>query len=455
MRILITSQPGAGHIGPLIPIAKAFISTGHQVVIASGASYRNFVEKEGLGFIAAGLDFDEGRPAETLPEMLDVPDEKKARWLLDTIFMDKAPKAMLPILLDIVDQFDLVIHDNYEYAGALAAEKMGVPYICCNMSFLMRRDGVKVAIGKSLNMLRKHVGLPTDKGCEAIGRHMDMRLMPISFSFMNALTGLSYKKLLVKNILKGRQISQSIKMLIISSILSWVKYRHHENLHSPQPNEIFINVWRQNNEPTSIPDWLRLMPKNRKTIYVSLGTVFNTIYPEVYDKVFSAAKNMNVNLIMVLGKEADLTRYGPLPSNVYVKDYVDQELLMPFVDLCIIHGGFSTTMKGLNSGIPQLILPLSGDQPAIYSIANTLGAAVDLPFDILKMDAEGAFGIDVKALTAGHLKDLINEGLGNPKLKACASNIKEAMDHMDGEAEAVARIVRKFSGDITEEALAA
>ena len=448
MKILFTSQPGVGHIAPLIPMAKAFLRAGHSVAVASGASYREFVESEGVTFIPAGLDFDEARPAETLPDILSVPHEHRARWLLDSIFMDRAPKAMLPTLLSIVGKFDLVIHDNYEYAGALAAEKLNVPYMCCNMSFLMRRDGVKVAIGKSLQSLRAYAGLPEDKNCDAVGRHMDIRLMPIDFSFMNALTGSSYKKLLLKNILKRRQVPQSLKMTMISCILSWIKYRHNEELSNPQSNEIFINVWRKNTEPTGIPDWLRTMPRNRKTVYVSLGTVFNTIYPEVYDRVFSAAKDMNINLIMVLGKDVDLTRYGSLPSNVYIKDYVDQQLLMPFVDLCVVHGGFSTTMKGLNSGIPQLILPLSGDQPAIYSIANTLGVAVDLPFEILKMDAEGAFGLDVKALTSKNIKELIIDGLGRSELKVCAARIKDVMSHMDNESAAVEKIVARFGGDV-------
>ena len=148
---------------------------------------------------------------------------------------------------------------------------------------------------------------------------------------------------------------------------------------------------------------------------------------------------------MVLGKETDLNRYGELPDNVYIKDYVDQQMLMPFVDLCVVHGGFSTTMKGLNSGIPQLILPLSGDQPAIYSIANTLGVAVDLPYEILKMDAEGAFGIDVKALSAKHLGCLIEDGLTNSNLIESTRHIKNSMGAMPDQYSVVDSIVKRFS----------
>lgn len=445
MKVLMTSQPGQGHIGPLIPIAKELIARGCEVTIASGKSYREFVENQGVKFFAAGLDFDEARPAETLPEMLTIPRKKQARWLLDTIFMGRAPRAMLPALLKIVSDYDLVIHDNYEYAGALAAEKMNVPYVCCNMSYLMRRDAVKAAIGPSISALRAEVGLPVDKTFSAIGRYLDLRLMPIDFSFLNALTSNNYHRLLLKSVMKGKQVGLALKMLLLGSLLKLIKWKYHEQIFSPQENEFFVNIWREKPEVHLIPDWLKTMPRDRKTVYVCLGTVFNRLYPQVFDLVLEAARGMNINLIMTVGRGVDLTRFGQQPSNVYIKDYVDQKILMPFTDLCVVHGGFSTTMKGMNWGIPQLILPLSGDQPAIYGIANTLGVAVDLPFDVLSMDAEGAFGLNVDALNKDNMRALLETGLNSQFLQDNARAMKAKMDAMPSERDAVDALLDRFN----------
>lgn len=444
MKVLMTSQPGIGHIGPMIPIAKALIARGCEVTIVSGRSYQEFVECRGIKFIAAGLDFDEAKPAETLPDMLQVPRKKQARWLLNTIFMDRAPRAMLPTLLNIVTDYDLVIHDNYEYAGPLSAEKMNVPYVCCNMSYLMRRDAVKVAIGESINSLRAEIGLPIDKSFSAIGRYLDLRLMPIDFSFLNALTGKNYKSMLLKSLVKGKQVGLAIKMLAISSLLKLIKWRYHKEISAPQANELFVNIWREKPDLALVPEWIKTMPHDRKTVFVCLGTVFNRLYPSIFDTVLEAARGMNINLVLAVGRGVDLSRYEPQPPNVYIKDFVDQKALMPFTDLCIVHGGFSTTMKGLNWGIPQLILPLSGDQPAIYSIANTLGVAVDLPFELIEMDAEGAFGLNVEALNVNMMRKLLEEGLNSLSLQENARLMKTKMDGMPSEFDAADALLRRF-----------
>lgn len=454
MKVLMTSQPGLGHIGPMIPIAKELIARDCEVTFVSGSSYREFVESHGIKFIAAGLDFDEARPAETLPEMLDVPRKKQARWLLDTIFMNRAPRALLPSLLKIVADYDLVIHDNYEYAGALAAEKMNIPYVCCNMSYLMRPSAVKVAFGSLITALRAEAGLPVDKSFSSVGRYLDLRLMPINFSFLNALTGTNYQRLLVKSLMHGKQMKLALRMLLRSFFLKWIKWRNHEKIVNPQENEFFVNVWREKPDLHLIPDWLKTMPRDRKTVYVCLGTVFNRLYPQVFDIVLEAARGMNINLIMTVGRGVDLNKYGQQPPNVYIKDYVDQKLLMPFTDLCVVHGGFSTTMKGMNWGIPQLILPLSGDQPAICSIANTLGVAVDLPFELVSMDAEGAFGLNVDALNKDNMRALLEIGLNSQSLQKNAHAMKIKMDEMPSEREAVDVLLRQFKREYPHKAVA-
>ena len=37
MRILMTSNTGAGHIGPMVPFAHAFLRAGHDVLLAAPA----------------------------------------------------------------------------------------------------------------------------------------------------------------------------------------------------------------------------------------------------------------------------------------------------------------------------------------------------------------------------------------------------------------------------------
>ena len=449
MKVLMTTQPGIGHIGPMLPIARELANRGVEVTVATAPSYAEFVRSQGLHFIAAGLDYDEGKPAETLPEILAVPQEKQARWLMDKLFFDRAPRAMMPDLLPIVANYDLVIHNNYEFAGALAAEKMGVPYVGCNLSYLMRKEVAKTIVGKALQTLRKDFGLPKDKNCDAVGRYLDLRTMPMDFNFLNALTDRHYRSMLFKSWRAGRQRGKALQMILLSAVLKWVKWIERNNM-KPQANEIFVNVWHNTFAKTPAPHWLSSMPKDRPTVYVSLGTVFNRFYPKVFTTILEAVRDMNINLIMTVGKGVDIASFGPQPPHVYIKNYVDQNSIMPFVDLCVIHGGYSTTMLGLNNGIPQVILPLSGDQPIIASIVNSLGAGVNLPFELVKLDAEGALGFNPDALTKAQVKELIMAGLANPQLRQNAMQLQKVMADMASVPEAVDQLLARFGQPLAD-----
>jgi len=39
MRVLVTTQPGSGHLNPLVPLAWALRDAGHEVKVACSASF--------------------------------------------------------------------------------------------------------------------------------------------------------------------------------------------------------------------------------------------------------------------------------------------------------------------------------------------------------------------------------------------------------------------------------
>jgi UDP:flavonoid glycosyltransferase YjiC (YdhE family) len=57
MRVLFTVQPAAGHLHPLVPVARALTDAGHDVAVCSAASFRPVVEALGLTHRPAGLDW--------------------------------------------------------------------------------------------------------------------------------------------------------------------------------------------------------------------------------------------------------------------------------------------------------------------------------------------------------------------------------------------------------------
>lgn len=74
-----------------------------------------------------------------------------------------------------------------------------------------------------------------------------------------------------------------------------------------------------------------------------------------------------------------LTRFGEqipanLPQNVRHFEYVPFSELLPRAAAIVHHGGIGTTAQALRAGIPQLIMPMSHDQPDNAARVRRLGA---------------------------------------------------------------------------------
>jgi UDP:flavonoid glycosyltransferase YjiC (YdhE family) len=56
MRVLVTVQPGVGHLHPVAPLARALMAAGHEVRVGCAASFIPTVEAAGLRGVPAGRD---------------------------------------------------------------------------------------------------------------------------------------------------------------------------------------------------------------------------------------------------------------------------------------------------------------------------------------------------------------------------------------------------------------
>ncbi|TVP66933.1 MAG: hypothetical protein EA340_11145 [Nitriliruptor sp.] len=68
--MLITLQPGDGHLPPMLPLSRALRAAGHEVVVATSPTFVSRVEAAGEPAIGAGLGWllskGPAQPAEPL-----------------------------------------------------------------------------------------------------------------------------------------------------------------------------------------------------------------------------------------------------------------------------------------------------------------------------------------------------------------------------------------------------
>jgi UDP:flavonoid glycosyltransferase YjiC (YdhE family) len=98
MRILMTTKDGAGHLGPLIPFARAFQRAGADVLIAAPRSAAAMVRAEGLPLWAFDDPPADERDA-ILASMLDKSAEASAARVVGDIFARIDARAAFPGVL--------------------------------------------------------------------------------------------------------------------------------------------------------------------------------------------------------------------------------------------------------------------------------------------------------------------------------------------------------------------
>ena len=58
-RVMFSCTAGIGHFRPLVPLARAFVDAGHDVVFATAGSFAGNAEAAGFSMLAAGMNDEE------------------------------------------------------------------------------------------------------------------------------------------------------------------------------------------------------------------------------------------------------------------------------------------------------------------------------------------------------------------------------------------------------------
>src|SRR3954471_14557763 len=118
MRLLFATTRGAGHVGPLIPFARAARDAGHDVLFAGPGSATALVRRAGLPFAAVGEPPSERVTAAwapvwsraTAPGMVHV---------VQQLFVRLHAGAALPGMVAHVDRWrpDAVVRETLEFSS--------------------------------------------------------------------------------------------------------------------------------------------------------------------------------------------------------------------------------------------------------------------------------------------------------------------------------------------------
>ncbi|MBB5857504.1 glycosyltransferase [Amycolatopsis umgeniensis] len=336
MRILITTPPGLAHLFPLVPLAHAAQTAGHEVLVANGGSSVDAAVRAGLAAVDVTPDRDVEAPYEQLAEAAKdltlSPPELMTQ--VGTRF-GQISELMLDGIVRAARRWraDAVLYPPALPAGLLAARIVGIPAIL--HGFGLRRPTLEPA-------MRWLSEAAAEWGVQELPRDPDLEVN-ISPSVVQAASA----------------TPDSVRT-------------------APPTGETLDMRYCPNNGGAKLPWWL-FEDRPRPRVAVTLGSLSSTAGEgELLAAVVRGAEKLDVELVLT-PVPADLAALPkPLPDYVRRVDWLPVSTLLRGCDAIVHHGGMGTTFVAFAAGVPQLIVPHLGDQPYNARVVEQCGAGTSL-----------------------------------------------------------------------------
>ncbi|GAA2659076.1 MULTISPECIES: glycosyltransferase [Actinosynnema] len=365
MRVLFTFVGGLGHFLPLVPTASAVRAAGHEVAFACASARRRAVR-------AAGFEvFDLGGSTAAPPRLpLLAPDREREDHDLREGFARREAGRRAPLLLELLAAWrpDVVVCEEVDFGGVVAAERAGVPHV--NAQVIAAGSFVRPeVVGEPLAELRAAHGLPADPDLLMLSRNLLLSPFPPSF----------------------------------------------RDPAFPLPG-------------TGFPVRPVVGPVGRSSgtaVCFTLGTVFNSESGDLFARVLAGLAGLPVDVVATVGEHVDPAEFR-VGERVRVERYLPQSQVLPGCDVVVSHGGSGSVMGALGHGVPLVLLPMGADQPHNAERCERLGVGVGL--DPVGVTPEGVREAVVGVLAGAHREAALavrEEMLGLPEPAAAVPLLEE------------------------------
>lgn len=323
VRALVVTQPGDGHLNPLVPVARALLDAGHEVLVATSPAFVEDVERTGLAAVGIGPPYRWDAAIEIWPDCADVSGEESPLFWFQRVQRD-ITVPFVTGLCELVrhNRPDLLIAEwSVATWGQAVHDLEGVPFVVTGWAVEPGHEDEVVGLEEGgANRARAVLGLaPID----AVDPTMWISFTPPSWG---ALDG------------------------------------------PPLPNTRRVRLPFQ---PSTNP-----VPGRSDAgpyVYATVGTVFYTMR-RLLRTFIAAIDGGGWSGLVTVGRKNDPARFDS-SSRVAVEQYVPQADALAVADVMVCHGGLGSMLGAISQGCPMVVVPLGGDQLHNAQRAHRLGIA--------------------------------------------------------------------------------
>lgn len=355
MRVLFAIDPSVAHLYPMVPTAWALQSAGHEVRLASFASFADSIAATGLTPVALGDPdapppfLDDNAATPRLPEEVDhfadvlgFSLEDREHWyLFYQYFLTPIADYLRESRREPDDLVafarswrpDLVIWDFTQYAGPIAARVCGAAHA----RLLPGRDN----FGFSLNRLAQ-------RRAQVLAAGLDEN--PLAT--------------LVRPVAQRHGVEVDDELLLGQ----WTIDPFLPGLGLPTSTLKVPVRYIPYSGASTVPRWLYDKPR-RPRIAMTLGESTRRFVRGDWDRtprLMEALAGLDVEVVATLNDvQLDGLR---VPDNVHTMDWVPLTQLLPTCSAIIHHGGGGTVCAAIATGLPQLVCDT--EESILMKVAN-------------------------------------------------------------------------------------
>lgn len=413
-RFLLAAMPAAGHIGPLLPIARELVARGHDVAWYTGSRVREQAEATGAVYLPhiEARDIDPGNLNAEFPERARKKGLAQFRFDMREVFIAAVPGQVADLEAHIATFRPDVLLAEPATAGACTVieHRHGLPWATCNITVLGVRSRDTAPFGLGLPPPRSALGWLSNRVVAAV---MDRTLFaPIErdYEAMRSRLGLP------------PTADRFIDITLSPYLFLQPTAESFEYPRSDLPPQVHFVGPLLPPPPADFvaPPWYDELSGALPVVLVTQGTIA-TDPRELLLPALEALREEPVRVIAVTGGP-DPAELPQPPPNARVERFVPFAALMPHVSALVSNGGYGGLHYALAHGVPLVVVGATEEKPELVARVNWSGVGV---------------GIRTQRPKKERLRAAVRRVLGDPRYGQRAAAMRDEMAGYGGPTRAV------------------
>ena len=363
MRIVLVPVGSAGDVHSFVGVALALRARGHDVTVITSAYFAPLIERVGLRLVPFGTveQFD------TVTEHPDLWNQWRGLEVIASAVKLGTPELYQLVAREVADGDAVLVAGGLAMVARIAHDALGIPLVTLHLQpqcfFSVHDSPVMHPWLTSINRFPR----PIKRLLFALADRMADRVMAPAANHLRAELGLPPVRHIVSRWWHSPQ-------RVIGLFPDWFA--------PPQPDwpsQTVLTGFPLYDERgvTDLPPGLEAFCRDaedagKPPIVFAPGSG-NRQAERFFEAAADACHRIGRRGILLTRFPAQLPRR--LPELVRHFDYVPLSVALPRAAALVHHGGIGTAAQGLASGRPQLVMPMTFDQPDNASRLGRLGVA--------------------------------------------------------------------------------